>query len=224
MRPVFAFVVFFGAIATAIVSSAAVAQTPTGTATSTPTPGPSPTPVTLVTVGVRFVKDGQPVSVFLWQPISGISADGKACNFPVSPTASFYPGYETNWPLASLAGQAYECTKGPPTNLYFEFQAPTTILSTEFVWSGGDTIVDLDITPFIGETPSPKRSQAPASPIFPDAVTSPPASPRSGSPEKLPATGGDASPSNFGALAAAGGLTAGLGLTCAGAALIRRKR
>ncbi|MEX1255840.1 MAG: hypothetical protein WEE64_16035 [Dehalococcoidia bacterium] len=113
------------------------AQTPTTTPTS------AEASTSLVTI--RFVHDGQPVSVELAQSLGSLTADGVGCLVLILPLVADYPGYGTSWPLQPMEGQPEECTQGPPTTLRFEFLSEFGPLSVEFVWTGGDMTVDLEV-------------------------------------------------------------------------------
>ncbi len=140
--------------------------TPSPTLASTPTPSPSPSPYPQSTITIRFVRDGQPVSVTLAQSIGAISADGVQCGVRVLGVVVESSGYRTAWPLLAEPGQPSQCTKGPPTTLRFRFLGyrpqfnDTFDLSTELVWVGRDVTVDIEVpgaaTP--SATPSPVRA------------------------------------------------------------------
>ena len=143
-------VVALGALA--LISSIALAQltsaqtpTPTGGPTDTPSPTPastpSPTPYAgpTSTITVRFVRNGQPATVFAFSKI--IKADGVTCGFPS--IEGEISTFTVQWPLFATLGQPTECSKGPPTTLRFEFSG--LALFSEALWTGTDITVDVEV-------------------------------------------------------------------------------
>ncbi len=141
-------VIVAGALAAITVASGQT-PTPTGSPIATPAPSASPAPTqfpqSLITV--RFVRDGQPVTITLAQPISSVSADGAACSVGTLPVVVESPGYSILWPLAQNAGQPPKCAQGPPTVVEFEFLTQVGRLRTFVIWTGQDVAVDLNIPP-----------------------------------------------------------------------------
>ena len=90
------------------------------------------------TITLRFVRDGQPVTIF---SIAGhkILADGITCLFPTADEE--LSEFLTNWPAVAEPSQPLECSKGPPTTLRFEFGG----LFAEFLWTGDDVTVDVEV-------------------------------------------------------------------------------
>ncbi len=166
-------VAFLASAAVGAAGAQTPAPTPTLEPTSTPVPTPAPTPVATPTpsptpyagpkslITVRFVRDGQPVRVLLATPLGGLSADGVGCPMPIPQWAGFFSGYDILWPLDPGAypeppyRQPYECTKGPPTTLRFEFLSRDFgVLVAEFVWTGSDVTFDLEVPQLATSTPA----------------------------------------------------------------------
>lgn len=146
---------------------AGYASTPTTSAT----PSASVTPYPLEsTIEIRFVFNGEPVEVFLVEPIRSIQSDGQVCAVPIPGTASFYPGYTTKWPPPALAVREPECVGGPPRSIQFEFQSPAAIFSTTLIWSGSDVRADLEIPPQLAPTATPSSSPSPTPSQYPQSV------------------------------------------------------
>ena len=145
-------------LALATLGAAAVptasADTPTPSASPTPTPSASPTPYPQSTITIQFVQAGEPALVTLWQPISGLTADGVPCFLAIPAIVVTVGEYVTQWPLYPDAPQPPECSKGPPTTLRFEFTGDFGTIATEFIWSGGDETFSLEF-PLVTPTSSP---------------------------------------------------------------------
>ncbi len=136
----------------------AVQATATPTAVTPATPTPAPTS----TITIRFVRDGEPVKIGLAAEIKQIIADGIICRFLVPQAAVESSGFFTEWPLPPEEGQPVQCTKGPPTNLRFEFLSlDFGLLSTEFTWTGSDVAVDIE-APELTPSPTPTLQGLPA--------------------------------------------------------------
>lgn len=149
------------------------APTPSPSPTAGATPGVTPFPTT-TRINIRFVQDGQPVEVYLLSPIYRLYGDGEVCNIPIPTAESYYSGYTEGWPpfVGDLTGVPVECYKGPPTEVKFEFVAPTFdpsdplfFFSTTVTWLGEDLSADLEIPDELqpSATPSPTASAAPPS-------------------------------------------------------------
>ena len=119
-----------------------------GTRTATP----SPTPYPQSTIRIRFISDGQPVLVWLSEPLGGIHADGVLCDIPITAEVVLVDGFTGVWPLGG--GLPTECTKGPPTTLRYEFHASTALVA-EFVWTGQSVTLDLEVPEDVAVTPTP---------------------------------------------------------------------
>jgi len=139
--------------------------TPTATPTPSPTPTPTPTPspVPTSTITIRFVRDGEPVTIDVL--FTRIFADGVQCLFPDTERWKVSVLSRT-WPLPPWSSQPPECSKGPPTILRFEFGG----LFIEFLWTGGDVTMDIEVPPEVPVFATPTPTPAP--------------------PEELPITGG----------------------------------
>jgi hypothetical protein len=110
------------------------------------------------------VRHGEPVTVWLSEPLGSIHADGVLCDVPITAEAVLVDGFTGVWPLGG--GFPTECTKGPPTTLRYEFRASTTLVA-EFQWTGGNVAFDLEVpegvvvataTPPAGPTPFPQST------------------------------------------------------------------
>ena len=111
------------------------------------------------------------MTITLGSPISFLLADGVLCKLPFSPAVLIQSsGYSSGWPLATEAGQPFECTKGPPSNLRFEFTSEFGPLVAQFVWNGVDVTIDIEV-PSAAVTPAPS---APALPRTGGAANSTP--------------------------------------------------
>ncbi len=132
----------------------ASAQTPVPT--NGPTESPSPTPIASPTpfsgspstITIRFLSNGQPVTVSILAFSPVVTADGVRCLVPA--TEFVGSQYSIVWPLPAGGSQPADCTKGPPTTLRIEFGT----LFTEFVWMGRDVAVDIEV-PAASATPAP---------------------------------------------------------------------
>ena len=134
--------------------------TPTPSPTATPTPSPTATPVPTSTITIRFVRNGEPVAVYPLQ-LDVIFADEVACVGGRLDADSRGVGvFSISWPLDS--GEL-ECTKGPPTTLRFEFLAGEgQSIDAEFLWTGGDITVDVEVPPLATPTPTATVEELPA--------------------------------------------------------------
>ena len=118
----------------------------------------TPTPTSTITI--RFVRDGQPVTVLLAAPLRRLTAEGVPCPIAITPAGVKSSGFSVDWPLLPAGGEPLECSKGPPTTLRFEFLTVTVsgVLSAEFVWTGSAVIFDIEVPseiPIITPTPTP---------------------------------------------------------------------
>jgi hypothetical protein len=150
------------------------AQTPTSGPTDTPAPtvSPSPTPATQSTITIRFVQAGQPVVIR--GNLTSIIADGVQCQFPIPGAAiDIGPIVTFTWPLNNGLPQPFECTKGPPTTLRFEFGSQYGFLATELIWSGNDVSVDIVVPAQTTAIPSPTGGPAAQLPSTGDASSDP---------------------------------------------------
>lgn len=172
---VVATVVFFGLVAAAYTA----ARTPSTADNSTPTASPpvsaSPTPSASTptptpyagpksTITVRFVSDGQPVTI-VFGPPSAIYADGVRCHiiFVAVAVSESQSQFVIEWPLDTSSVQPIECSKGPPTTLRFEFPGGESgLLSTQFVWTGSDVTTDIAVPPGLVPTATPAVKALPS--------------------------------------------------------------
>ena len=170
------------ALALAVGLTTVWAQEPTPTPTLIPTEVPTPTQVPTSTIEIRFVRDGQPVTIRLGQALGGLTADGVGCNFPILAVVVFSSGFSINWPLPPEPGQPLPCTQGPPTTLRFEFLGEVLgefrRLFAEFVWNGGDMTVDIEVPGAALPTPTPAPTPTVAAQELPK-TGAPPADTRS---------------------------------------------
>ena len=139
--------------------------TPTPSPTATPTPSPTATPVPTSTITIRFVRHGEPVIIAIAFPVDDVFADGIRCNIP-GPLAVYIAEvseYSTSWPLLlEQTGAAQECTQGPPTVLRFEIgSVDFGTLVAEFVWTGEDIVVDIEVPPSATPTPTTTVEELP---------------------------------------------------------------
>ncbi len=131
---------------------------------------------------MRFVRNGQPVAVRLTQPLSNLTADGVICLIPITAEVVLSSEFAVNWP------PTLECDKGPPATLRFEFLwwrtgDTFTTLSAEFVWTGGDMIVDLEVPSEPTATAVPTGAPTPTATHAVGRTLTPIA------PQRLPTTG-----------------------------------
>ena len=143
------------ALASAVGLATVWAQEPNPTPTPIPTEVPTPTQVPTSTITIRFVREGQPVTIGLSAPLHQLTADGVGCHIPIPAVVGPSSGYSINWPLLPVPGQPLPCTKGPPTTLRFEFLGEFGLLFAEFVWKGGDMTVDIEVPGAALPTPTP---------------------------------------------------------------------
>jgi hypothetical protein len=106
------------------------------------------------------VRNGQPATITLGSPISALFADGVLCKLPVALAVPIQSsGYSTAWPLSAQPDQPFQCTKGPPTTLRFEFSSEFGRLISEFAWTGSNVTVDIELPalqlPRTGGSPGP---------------------------------------------------------------------
>jgi hypothetical protein len=93
--------------------------------------------------------------------------DGVPCTLPLFPTTPIQSsGYSTAWPLAPEPSrvppdQPFECAKGPPTVIRFEFASEFGLLTAEFVWSGRDVTQDIEVPLPASPSPSPAAELPP---------------------------------------------------------------
>jgi hypothetical protein len=134
--------------------TSAQTPTPTGGPTDTPSPtaSPSPTPYSgpTSTITIRLVTNGHQVTVLRTSQYPVIVADGVICRMPLEPAVSVEipsTGYSTDWPLAPEVVQPVQCSKGPRTNLRFEFRTTTLVLVAELVWTGENLTADIEVPP-----------------------------------------------------------------------------
>jgi hypothetical protein len=186
---------------------------PAGAATNSPTvttsATASATPYPQSTISIRFVGDlagTDPVSLNLDGPISKLLADGVDCTPPHSNEQITVTGYTIQWPRSG-PDLPLECTKGPPTDLHFEFTQiyfsppPVTVHGT---WQGSNLEI-LDFLPLLPQPSSPTPTPTPA---MSSATTTAASLPRGGG---APVTAADSNPfilMLFGALLTVMGATA----------------
>jgi hypothetical protein len=169
-----------GGVATVVGQS----PTPTDSPTSSPspaatlgpttTPAPETTPYPQTTITIRFVRNGQPVTVAIIPERTTVRADGVDCSEYGSSTPANVSAYRIVWPRPTNQQLPLECTGGPPRTLGFSFLTPTRHLNPfliqGLIWTGSDLTADLEVP-----------QDVPV--ISPTTVSSP-------SPASIPATGG----------------------------------
>ena len=106
-------------------------------------------------------SDGQPVLVWLSEPLGSIHADGVQCDIPITAEVVLVDGFTGVWPLRG--GLPTECTKGPPTTLRYEFHASTALVA-EFSWTGENVTFDIEVAEALAVTPTPQGSDVPQKP------------------------------------------------------------
>jgi hypothetical protein len=118
-----------------------------GASNAADSPTPTPTyPPRSSTITIRFVRDGQPVDIYLYSvPFDHILADGRPCQYASAAVSGVDDHTVFTWPLGNFFGQAHECRKGPPTQITVKLIADVGHLETTLSWTGSDTIVDLDV-------------------------------------------------------------------------------
>ena len=151
---------------------------------------PTPYPAESSTITIRFVENGQPIFATFFKPLADLKGDGVTCFFSVPSTVVTASEFSLGWPLNPDPLQVPECSKGPPTRVFFAFDGEWGRVSTEVEWVGDDVTVDLEIPVIATATPS-----AAASPTPPGSPTAAPVTPTT-TPRQLPQTGGATKPNS----------------------------
>ena len=125
---------------------------------------PSPMPDARSTITIRFVRDGEQITIWTTMPFSKIEADGVLCNIGTTTMPVAVDHFTIPWPLGS-GGLAKECLKGPPTMVRIEFLPYDPLadrlfdaIGGEAEWTGEDTVVDLEVpleVPGTSTSPTP---------------------------------------------------------------------
>ena len=114
------------------------------------------------TITFRFVRDGEPVEVTNWSIVASTFADGVACSSPHADEVLTTSSERIEvWPNPSPYALA-ECKKAPPVTVGFQFAFATVdgnfvvTPTIEFLWTGADMTVDLEIPPELDLTATPR--------------------------------------------------------------------
>ncbi|MEX0683291.1 MAG: hypothetical protein WD904_08175 [Dehalococcoidia bacterium] len=168
---------------------------------------PTPTPIEAPTVapgtsriGLRFLLNGVPVELSVI-PLPDITADGVLCPFGGLDEPVVGPEFAVGWPLGGT-GIPPECAKGPPTTITFGVQTEVGTITRQFVWTGDDVIVDVELS---GASPT-------ASPTPTSLTPTPGQLPTTGGPVE---SGGSGNSWRLAALLLAGTLAFAAGMTIA---------
>ncbi|HEY5640720.1 MAG TPA: hypothetical protein VIW01_11790 [Dehalococcoidia bacterium] len=146
------FVLVLATLGAAGVSTAS-ADTPTPSASPTPTASASPTPYPQSLITVRFVRDGEPLSLFFGSFPNAVLADGVEC-FIVT-TDGEGSEFSMAWPRKPRSVQPPSCSKGPPTTVRIDFGGSFVV---DVLWEGEDITLDAEVPsnfPTIAPLPSP---------------------------------------------------------------------
>ncbi|MCH8050898.1 MAG: hypothetical protein IIC86_02655 [Chloroflexi bacterium] len=150
------------------IATATPSPSPPPTVSPTPTPStaavtasPTPYPQSLITV--KFVRDGEPATVFFGSFPRAVFADGVACF--IDSTEGEGSEFSIVWPRKPGPVQPPSCTKGPPTTVRIDFGASFLV---DVLWEGEDITVDAEIpsnfstiAPLTSPTPTPTANALP---------------------------------------------------------------
>lgn len=116
------------------------------------------------TITIRFVKNGDPVTLSSLNFFKGVRADGVEC-----PTISFmeFKGdyYSIRWPFIPSLWAPVECSNGPPMSLIVKL---TDAFIVEVPWEGHDVTIDAEVPEndpaiqIVTPSPTPVSSATPA--------------------------------------------------------------